>query len=89
MELMRKISKEIVHWEIPEEDMKRLIDSFHKFMKDNGIKWATSEDDGGRAGASFEWTMAKNHFIASVVQQIEWAMVMALFDEEDSDEIQS
>ncbi len=85
MELMRKISKEIIHWEIPEEDMKRLIDSFHQFMKDNGIEWA---NDGGSTGASFEWTMAKNHFIASVVQQIEWAMLMSLFDEEgDSDEI--
>jgi len=84
---MRKISKEIVHYEIPEKDMKRLIGSFHKFMKDNGIEWATEEDDGGRTGASFEWTMAKNHFIASVVQQIEWAFLMSLFDgEEDGEE---
>jgi len=89
MELMRKISEEIVHYEIPEEDMKRIIDSFHQFMKDNGIEWATEEYDGGRSGASFEWTMAKNHFIQSVVQQIEWEFLMSLFDEGEDNEVQS
>ncbi len=89
MEKMIKVSKEIVNFEIDEEVMEKLLEPFYRIMEDNGIEWGTPSN-GGVTGANYEWTMPKNHFIQSVVQQIEWAMVMNLFDDEgEVDEIQS
>lgn len=87
---MEAVGKDIVKLEVPESTMKDLLDPFYQIMEKHGIKWATEENDGRRTGASYPWTMAKNHFILSMVQEIEWAMVMNLFgDEGETDEIQS
>lgn len=75
MEKMIKVSEDIVRFD-DKEAIENLIQGFYKIMKENGICWGTKVSDGGITGSNYEWTIAKNHFILTVVQLIEWGMLI-------------
>jgi len=79
MEKTSDIAKDIIHMEIESEIIDKLNEKFYEIARKHGLKWGTKEGN-GVSGANFEWTMAKDFFLYTMVSQMQFKM---LFDYPD------
>lgn len=68
---MAAISKDIIHVEIEDEIIEKLNEKFYEIARKHGIKWGTKVEN-GTAGANFEWTIAKDFFLHTIFNKLQY-----------------
>ena len=80
---MKKIAKQIIDTNIPENTMKEIKDIFFQIMRENGIKQGTKSEDGnGIICDNPEWTMCKEFFLENMKSRLNFDLILSAVPED-------
>jgi hypothetical protein len=78
---MRKVAKDIIDLELPDEMIQDVKDMFFEVMRNNGVKLGTKNESGnGITMSNPEWTMCRVLFLDQLVNKLEWNFIMDMMD---------